>query len=65
MPLKKGKSRKVISDNIAEMMHSGHPQAQAIAAAMNMAGKKKRAAAKHTKRKAHASNPFAKARNHG
>ena len=69
MPLKKGKSRKVISDNIAEMMHSGHPQAQAIAAAMNMAGKKKRAAGKHAnkhaKRKTHASNPFAKARNHG
>jgi len=33
MPLKPGKSKKVISENIREMMHSGHPQKQAIAAA--------------------------------
>ena len=39
MPLKKGKSSKVISGNIREMMHSGHPQKQAVAAAMRMAGK--------------------------
>lgn len=39
MPLKKGKSQKVISSNIREMMHAGHPQKQAIAAAMNQAGK--------------------------
>lgn len=39
MPLKKGSSRKVISENIAEMIRSGHPRAQAIAAAMHSAGK--------------------------
>lgn len=39
MPLKKGSSRKVISQNIEEMMASGHPQKQAIAAALNNARK--------------------------
>lgn len=39
MPLKKGSSKKVISENIREMMRSGHPQKQAIAAAMRSAGK--------------------------
>lgn len=37
MPLKKGKSRDVISKNISEMVHSGHPRKQAIAAALNTA----------------------------
>lgn len=41
MPLKKGKSKAVVSANIREMMHSGHPQKQAIAAAMRKAGKPK------------------------
>lgn len=41
MPLKKGKSKKVISDNIRELMHSGRPQKQAIAIAMSEAGKSK------------------------
>lgn len=39
MPLKKGKSKKVISHNIKEMMKAGHSQAQSIAASMNKAGK--------------------------
>jgi hypothetical protein len=39
MPLKKGSSKATISSNIREMMHSGHPQKQAIAAAMRQAGK--------------------------
>lgn len=39
MPLAKGSSKKVIGKNISEMMHAGHPQNQAIAAAMHMAGK--------------------------
>ena len=37
MPLKKGKSKKVISENISEMMHSGHKQSQAIAASLSEA----------------------------
>lgn len=44
MPLKKGKSQKTISHNIAEMVHAGHPQNQAIAAAMRAAGKKRKKA---------------------
>lgn len=39
MPLAKGKSKKVISKNIREMINSGHPQRQAIAASLNQARK--------------------------
>jgi hypothetical protein len=39
MPLKKGSSKATISANIREMMNAGHPQKQAIAAAMRSAGK--------------------------
>jgi RNase H-fold protein (predicted Holliday junction resolvase) len=42
MPLLKGKSDKIVSRNIAELVHSGRPQKQAVAIAMNMAGKSKR-----------------------
>lgn len=41
MPLKSGKSKAVISYNIAEMMKAGHPQKQAIAAAFAKAGMSK------------------------
>jgi hypothetical protein len=39
MPLKKGKSKSVISKNISELRHSGYPEKQSIAIAMNSAGK--------------------------
>jgi hypothetical protein len=38
MPLKAGSSREVVSENIREMMRSGHPQAQAVAASLKKAG---------------------------
>lgn len=37
VPLHKGKSKAVISENISEMVHSGHPQKQAVAASLNQA----------------------------
>lgn len=42
MPLKKGKSKKVVSENISELMHAGHSQAQSVAIAMSKAGKSRK-----------------------
>ncbi len=41
MPLKKGSSKKVVSQNIETEMAHGKPQAQAVAIALHVAGKSK------------------------
>ena len=42
MPLKRGRSKRVISENIATEMHHGKSQDQAIAIAMQKAGKSRK-----------------------
>ena len=42
MPLKKGKSKKVIGRNISELRRFGYPEKQSVAIAMNKAGKSKK-----------------------
>ena len=41
MPLKKGKSSKVRSENISELKHAGYPTQQAIAISYSQAGEGK------------------------
>ena len=48
MPLIRGTSPNVVSRNIKEMVKGGHPQKQAVAAALSM---KKKSAKKSTKKK--------------
>jgi|GEM_PF-595602 hypothetical protein len=51
MPLKSGKSEKVMSENISELIHSGRPQKQAVAIAYSEARRGKDM--KHKKEKHH------------
>lgn len=39
MPLKVGKSKKVVSENIRELRHSGYPEKQSVAIALSKAKK--------------------------
>ncbi len=41
MPLKTGTSNKVVSQNISELVRSGHPNKQAVAIALSQAGRSK------------------------
>jgi hypothetical protein len=51
MPLLRGKSRSTVSANVAELIHAGYPQAQAVAIALRQAGKSKRSSTMAAKKK--------------
>lgn len=41
-PLKHGKSKKVVSENIKELRHAGRKQKQAVAISLDVAGKSRK-----------------------
>ena len=52
MPLKKGKGHQAVSSNIRRLRKEGYPIKQAIAIALDMAGKKKKSDPKRKKNSA-------------
>lgn len=50
MPLKKGKSKKVVSENIIELKSSKYPQKQDVAIALDLARKSKKRTAKELRK---------------
>jgi len=48
MPLIKSKSKKAVAENISELRHSGYPEKQSVAIALNV---KRKPTAAHKKKK--------------
>lgn len=53
MPLQKGSSRKTISNNISEMVDSGYPQKQAVAASLSEARRSRKGGDRKMARRGH------------